>query len=74
MKLYFSQLKKARYDAKGYAMIMFYFLSLNKPEFTQYAKELSLHTTMEDYFFVAWFLAMDYDPPKQEYKKVMTFL
>ena len=75
MQDYFSLLKKAGYEAKGYAMIMFYFLSLDKPEFTQYAKELSLHTTIEDYFFMAWYLAMGHNKTnRQEYQKVATFL
>ena len=74
MKLYFSLLKKARFDAKAYAMIMFYFLSLDKPEFTQYAKELSLHTTRDDSFYMAWFLTMDHKIKKPEYQTVITFL
>ena len=65
---------KAKFGARGYAMIMFYFLSLNKPEFTQYAKELSLHTTRDDYYFIAWFLTMDNTPSRPEYQKVTTFL
>ena len=67
-------MKKAKFEARGYAMIMFYFLSLDKPEFTQYAKELSLHTTRDDYFFVAWFLTMEYTTSQLEYQKVITFL
>ena len=74
MKLYFSLMIKAKFGARGYAMIMFYFLSLNKPEFTQYAKELSLHTTRDDYYFIAWFLTMDNTPSRPEYQKVTTFL
>jgi len=69
-----SLMEKAEFEARGYAMIMFYFLSLDKPEFTQYAKELSLQTTRDDYYFIAWFLTMDNVPFRPEYKKVTTFL
>ena len=71
---------KARYEAKGYSMIMFYFLSLDKPEFTQYAEDVSWHCTKQDYFYMAWYLTMNktHHQPKltsnQEYQKLITFL
>ena len=76
MKIYFSLIRKAKYEAKGYSMIMFYFLSLNKPEFAQYAEDLSWHTTKADYYYLAWYLTMGYNTgsTNQEYQKLITFL
>ena len=72
MKRFFSLIEKEKYEARGYSLIMFYFLSLEKPEFTQYAKELSRNVTIDDSFFMAWFLTMDY--PERTYPKLITFI
>ena len=75
MKLNSSLMKKAKFEAKGYSMIMFYFLSLDKPEFTQYAEDVSWHATKEDYFYMSWYLTMNHaDHFNQEYQKLFTFL
>ena len=59
----------------GYALIMFYFLSLDKPEFAQYAEDLSWYTKRADYYYMAWYLTMGYtDTSNQEYQRLITFL
>merc|ERR1719394_2077386 len=56
-------------------MIMFYFLSLDKPEFTQFAEDVSWYTSIQDYFYMAWYLTMNFrDPSNQEFNKLVTFL
>ena len=80
IKLYFSLLIEAKFGPKGYAMILFYVLSLEKPELTQYAKELSTFTSKDDCFYTAcmaaaWYLTMDYtDPSNEELNKVIIFI
>ena len=75
MKLYFSLMRKARYGDMGYSMIMFYFLSLDKPEFTEYAESVSWYVTKRDYFYMSWYLTMNSThPSNQEYQKLIAFL
>lgn len=68
-------IKEAKFEAKAYALVMFYFLSLNKPEFDQYAKQLSVYTDKESYYSLSWYITMGYnDPSKPEYEKLINFL
>ena len=39
-------------------MIMFYFLSLDKPEFTEHAKKLSTKTDRKSCFNMAWWMIL----------------
>ena len=72
---FLSLIQEAKFDAKGYAMVMFYFLSLNKPEFNQYAKQLSLYTNKESYYYLSWYITMgNNDPSMPEYEKLINFL
>ena len=59
-------------------MIMFYFVSLNKPEFTQFAQKIAKKTTKDQCYATAWALvvSMDYGStsPNKYYDEIMSFL
>ena len=42
----------------GIAMVIFYFVSLDKPEFTQFAQTLSARTTLDKCFSTAWRMSL----------------
>ena len=56
-------------------MIILYLLSLGKPEFTQFAKDLASETTADSCLAVAWILSRKRTFPHfEEYKKIVDFL
>ena len=56
-------------------MIILYLLSLEKPEFTQFAKDLAPETTADSCLAVAWILSRKQTfPHKKEYAKIVDFL
>ena len=55
-------------------MVIFYLVSLNKPEFTQFAQELAPKTTSDTCLAIAWVLSRDKTFKPEEYKKVVDFL
>ena len=57
----------------GIAMVIFYFVSLDKPEFTQFAETLSVRTTLDKCFSTAWRLSME-SRYEGEKGKIATFL
>ena len=71
--LYLS-LAESKIESKGYAMIMYYFLSLDKPEFNQFAKELSSKTTIDDCYAMAWCFHMGNVYTSPTVNEIMTFL
>lgn len=71
----FRLLEKKRFEYKGYAMIIFYLVSLNKPEFTQFAKELAPKTTKDSCLAIAWILSRHRTfSHSEEYSKIVNFL
>ena len=56
---YFS-LAVAKLRRGGIAMVLFYLVSLEKPEFTEFAKRLSARTTLEKCFATAWTMSLGY--------------
>ena len=64
---------KARLGQKGTALVIFYLLSLNKDEFTEYALELSAFTTLNHCYATAWMITIG-KGFGGEYNKVETFL
>jgi len=67
-------MEKAKLSKEGYAMIIFYFLSLDKPEFTEYAKKLSSKTERVNCFNLAWWMVMGRGESKVELQKLNKFL
>ena len=55
-------------------MIIYYFLSLDKPEFTEYAKKLSAKTKIMYCFNIAWWIVLGPNDFVFEHQKLMTFL
>ena len=55
-------------------MIVYYFLSLDKPEFTEYAKKLSAKTARINCFNIAWWIVMGKNDSIVELQKLITFL
>ena len=67
-------MEKSNLGQDGYAMIIFYFLSLDKPEFTEFAKKLSGKTTRKECNSIAWLIILDKGDSNAEVQKLMTFL
>ena len=67
-------MENAKLNKEGYAMIIFYFLSLNKPEFTEYAKKLTKKTKRINCFNVAWCIVIGQNTPVVETQKLITFI
>ena len=65
---------KANFDNRGYAMIIMYLLSLEKPEFIQFAKELAPRTTMDSCLAIAWILSRKQNFEPGNYSKIVDFL
>ena len=74
MNHHFSLIENAKFGTGGYAMIIIYFVSLDKPEFTEYAKKLSAKTDPASCFIMAWLLVMGKNTNVPENKKLMKFL
>ena len=59
-------------------MVIYYFVSLDKPEFTEYAKKLCSKTNLSRCFAVAWWLVLGdanlVNDVNGEYQKLRTFL
>ena len=73
-KGHFSLTEKAKLIEEGYAMIVYYFLSLEKPEFTEYAKKLSAKTDRINCFNIAWWIVIGQNDSDAELQKLITFL
>ena len=61
------------------AMIIFYFLSLNKPEFTEFAQEFAEDISKDKCLAMAWYLSSDYRPTDhteggEEFNELMVFI
>ena len=56
-------IERARLGPKGHAMLVYYFLSLEKPEFTEYARQLSAKTSKNECYSMAWYFIMDHTDP-----------
>ena len=67
-------MKKSDFDDRGYAMIIMYLLSLEKPEFTQFAKELAPKTTVDSCLAIAWVLTRQQTFDMEDYSKIVDFL
>ena len=67
-------MEKSKVGQDGYAMVMFYFLSLDKPEFTEFAQKLSVKTTRKECNSIAWLILLDKVDPNAEIQKLMVFL
>ena len=65
---------ESKLNREGYAMIVFYFLSLDKPEFTVYAKKLSEKTARINCFNIAWWMVMGNNDSDVELQKLITFI
>ena len=61
-------------------MIIFYFLSLNKPEFTEFAQEFAEDISKDKCLAMAWYLSSDYRPTdhtedgREEFNELMVFI
>ena len=64
---------EVRLGPKGTALVIFYFLSLDKNEFTQFAVHLSENTSLDQCYAMSWMLTIGkgFDG---EYNKIETFL
>ena len=64
--------------AKSRSMLIFYFISLNKPEFTQFAQKIAKKTNKDLCYATAWALvsSMDYETtsPNKYYDDILLFL
>ena len=59
----------------GYAILVYYFLSLDKPEFTEYAKILSAKTERMHCFNFAWWMVLGQNlDSNDKLQKMITFL
>ena len=67
-------MEKSKLGQDGHAMVILYFLSLDKPEFSEYAQKLSVKTTRKDCNSIAWQIMMDKGDPNAEIQKLMAFL
>ena len=67
-------MENAKIGKEGYAMVVYYFLSLDKPEFTEYAKKLSAKTARINCFNMAWLMVMGKNESNVELQKLITFL
>ena len=56
-------IERAKLGAKGHAMLVYYFLSLEKPEFTEFARQLSAKTSKNACYTMAWYFVMDHTNP-----------
>ena len=74
IKHHFSLMENAKIGKEGYAMVVYYFLSLDKPEFTEYAKKLSAKTARINCFNMAWWIVLGYNDPNVLIQKLITFL
>ena len=72
---YFSLIDSKVSSKMGRALIVFYFVSLDKPEFTQYAEEIATKSTLEACYSMAWCLNLGKNfEHAPEYSKIITFL
>ena len=72
---HFSLAENAKIGKLGYAILVYYFLSLDKPEFTEYAKKLSKKTKRGKCFSIAWWIVMGKNVHSNvELQKMITFL
>ena len=67
-------MEKAKIGKAGYAMVIYYFLSLDKPEFTEYAKKLSEKTERSNCFNMAWWVVMGQNDTRDGVQKLINFL
>ena len=74
MNHHFSLIENAKFGTGGYAMIIIYFVSLDKPEFTEYAKKLSAKTDIMNCYGMAWWIVMGRNETRPEYQNLITFL
>ena len=66
---------KSNFDNRGYALIIMYLLSLENPEFTQFANELAPRTTEDSCLAIAWILTRKQTfNPEGDYSKIVDFL
>lgn len=65
---------KANFDHRGYAIVIMYLLSLEKPEFTQFAIELAPKTITDSCLATAWILSNKQTFTKEDYAKLVIFL
>ena len=70
---YFRLLKKEKFGNKGYALIIMYLLSLEKPVLTQFAKELAPETSLDSCLAAAWILSHKLYFTSNEYDKIVDF-
>ena len=56
-------IERARLGPKGHAMLVYYFLSLEKPEFIEFARQLSVKTSKNECYSMAWYFIMDHTDP-----------
>ena len=66
-------MENAKLGKDGYALIIIYFLSLDKPEFTEYAKKISAKSERMNCFNVTWWIVMDMNMTNPDYQKLFTF-
>ena len=62
-------------EHEGRALIMFYFVSQDKPEFNQFADRISRGTSLGQCYATAWAVSAGYDfPAAEKVNEIMTFL
>jgi len=65
----------SKLDQSGITLVIFYFMSLDKPEFTQFANEISVKCTLADCFSMMGQLIYGKNHnPNEECVKIMNFL
>ena len=65
---------ESKLETKGYAMLIFYFLSLDKPEFIEFARQLATKTTLDQCHAMAWEFTMGYTSKNADTKELISFL
>ena len=68
----FSLLKN--FGPKGHALVMLYFVSLDKPEFIQFAEQISTKTSLDQCYAMGWVVSANYTFPVKQVDEMMSFL